>query len=520
MAITTRSSERLVSNVMWSWVGVAVQLLPGFIVTPYLIIKLGSERYGIWALVFSVVGNFALVDLGFRSAAVRYTAHFQALGESHKINELVNTLLAYFTAMAGVLTLLTLAIWQQADRLFHFKVPPNHHYEFSWLVLLTGLNFAAGIIGGAFTGSVEGFHRFDISNRIFIYCFGARSVGWFVLLYLGYGLIPLGAWSLFINLMLIVMYGWKLYRIFPALRISPRYISKGMFRETFSYGIHTFLSGLATRGLSESSPWLIGIFRNLAEVAYYNFPLRLLQYGADAVLRVGAVLTPKTAELAARSEIKQVANVAVHANRYCLILFLPLTIFLGVHGHELFLRWVKQPDMATASAPLLPAMLIAYTVSQAAQFCSSSVLFGLGAQRGYAIALVLELILSVAGTVLVLPRYGILGTAIVTSALMVIFRGTVTPWLLCRRLQISFFTFMWRIFAKPILVSLPVWAVLFGLREAGITGHSLVNLLLVAFFTGVSYYTACYFTCISPEHKLLVRSWFAPKLRAFRVGAS
>jgi O-antigen/teichoic acid export membrane protein len=345
-------------------------------------------------------------------------------------------------------------------------------------------------------------------------------VGWFVLLYLGHGLIALGAWALFTNAALIVMYGWELYKIFPALRLSPRYISRSMFRTTFSYGIHTFVAGLATRGLSESSPVLIGMFRTMADVAFYNFPLRLLQYGTDAVLRVGAVITPRTAELAARREHKEVAGLAVFSNRYCLILFMPLTLFLGVHGRELLLLWLRQADMAAASAPLLPALLIAYTASQAAQFCSSSILFGLGAQRGYAIALILELVVNVGGTLLVLPRYGILGTAIVTSAAMLLFRGIVTPWLLCKHLEISFLTFMWRIFAKPVLVSIPIWGALFALRSAGITGHSIVNLLLVALFTGVSYYTACFFTCIAPEHKLLVRSWFGPKLRAFRVGAS
>src|SRR5215471_20378385 len=91
-APASRPAERFVSNVIWSWIGVAVQLLPGFVVTPYLIIKLGAERYGIWSTVFSLVGYYALVDLGFRSAAVRYAAHYRALGETENINELVNTL--------------------------------------------------------------------------------------------------------------------------------------------------------------------------------------------------------------------------------------------------------------------------------------------------------------------------------------------------------------------------------------------------------------------------------------------
>lgn len=130
--------ERFVSNVLWSWVGVAVQLLPGLVITPYLIFKLGSERYGIWSLAFALVGYYALVDLGFRSAAVRYAAHFRALGETENINELVNTLFLYFSTVAIALIGVTVLVWQKADRLFH--VPPSIMTSFRgwycWRVLI------------------------------------------------------------------------------------------------------------------------------------------------------------------------------------------------------------------------------------------------------------------------------------------------------------------------------------------------------------------------------------------------
>jgi len=501
--------ERFVSNVLWSWIGVAMQLLPGLVVTPYLIFKLGSERYGIWSLAFALVGYYALVDLGFRSAAVRYTAHFRALGETENINELVNTLFLYFSTVAIALIGVTLLVWQKADRLFH--VPPQHHDEFAWLVLLAGINLSAGIVGGVFTGCVEGFHRFDVSNRISIVAFGARSVGWFALLATGYGLIALGVWALVTNVALILIYGWAFYRMFPTLRLSPRRASMRMFRRTARYGIQTFFAGLAVRTMEQVTPLLIGHYRSVADVGYYSFSLRLLQYGTDAVSRVGVVATPQSADMAARHELGQIGRLAIFANRYCLILFMPIAIFLGMFGYELLAVWLRRTDFADNSAPLLLPMLVGFTLAQAAQFCSASILFGLGAQRGYAITLVAELAVNIVATILVLRPYGIMGAAVVTSLLMLIARGIVTPWLLCQHLQFSFWQYMFRILAKPILVSAPLWAVLIALRHAGITGRSVPELALLGIGISALYFAGCYFTCVAPEHRQLLRNWLKKK---------
>jgi O-antigen/teichoic acid export membrane protein len=61
---------------------------------------LGDERYGIWALVFSLVDYYALVDFGFRSAVVKYVAHFRATGEMNRLETLISTGLAYFSLAA------------------------------------------------------------------------------------------------------------------------------------------------------------------------------------------------------------------------------------------------------------------------------------------------------------------------------------------------------------------------------------------------------------------------------------
>jgi len=500
-----KPAERFVSNVIWSWFGVAVQLLPGLVVTPYMIFKLGAEQYGIWSLVFSLVGYYALVDLGFRSAAVRYAAYFSALNDTEKINELVNTLLLYFSTVGLALVGFTIVIWQKADRFF--QVRPAYHQEFAWLVLLAGINLSIGVVGGIFTGCVEGFHRFDVSNRIFILTFGARSVGWFALLACGRGLVEMGAWALLTNLALIMMYGRAFHRMFPALRLSPTQATMPMFRLTAAYGLHTFLAGIATRAMEQITPVLIGHYRSMTELGYYNFPLRLLQYGTDAVSRVGLVATPKSADMAARQELEQIGSLAIFAGRYCLVLFMPITLFLGTYGRELLAVWLRQADITANSAPLFPVMLVGFTLAPAAQFCSASVLFGLAAQRGYAHTLIMELAANVVTTIWVLPRYGIMGVAVVTSGLMLISRGFITPWLLCKHLHIAFGGYMLRVLAAPLLTSVPLWPALIGLRRVGITGNNASQLIVLGIAITAIYLIASYFTCVAPEHKRLLRGW-------------
>ncbi len=94
-------------NVLWSWLGVAVTIASGIFLSPYLIRKLGDEGYGVWVLVFGLIENYWLFDLGFRSATVKYSAHYRATGEVAKINEVINTLM----------------IRQSAPRMEYFSFP-------------------------------------------------------------------------------------------------------------------------------------------------------------------------------------------------------------------------------------------------------------------------------------------------------------------------------------------------------------------------------------------------------------
>ncbi|HPS02833.1 MAG TPA: hypothetical protein PLA90_14940, partial [Candidatus Sumerlaeota bacterium] len=62
----------LLINACSNWASLAVNVLVGFILTPFIIRHVGKGGYGILTLVWSVIGYYGLVNLGVRSAIMRY----------------------------------------------------------------------------------------------------------------------------------------------------------------------------------------------------------------------------------------------------------------------------------------------------------------------------------------------------------------------------------------------------------------------------------------------------------------
>ena len=46
----------------------AASLLVGFVVTPFLVQRLGQSTYGLWIVISSLTGYFAVLDLGIGSS--------------------------------------------------------------------------------------------------------------------------------------------------------------------------------------------------------------------------------------------------------------------------------------------------------------------------------------------------------------------------------------------------------------------------------------------------------------------
>jgi O-antigen/teichoic acid export membrane protein len=463
-------------------------------------------------LVFGLIDNYWLFDLGLRSATVKYTAHYRATGEWHKINELLNTGMVYFSAVAVLLLFAAVYLARHVESFF--RVSPGFRPAFAFLVVLTGASWAIGMVFNVFNACLEGFQYFDLSSRIWISSTVVRVVGMAVLLWLGYGLYALGILVVVSQFLGYALSFAAVRRVFPAHRFAPRMAKYSSFKLMAGYGIHTMTGAVAGQLLNQSAPLLIGHFLNASFVAFFNVPVRLLQYTADAVDRVGLITSSNAAELTAHGDTDAISRLGIFVNRYCLTLFLPAAVFLLFYGRQVIAAWIRKPDFVALSAPLLPALVLGTTFAIAAQVNSSSILYGLARHGGYARGLLAEGIALGVSLYFIVPRFGIGGAAWTVSALMIADRGLFTPWLLCRHLKFSFAVYMRSIYVRPMLTAVPAAALAFWLRSGVLPGNSLIQVLAAASAVAAVHFALAYFTCLEPQHRAVLWS------RILRRGAA
>jgi len=497
-------SEKFVRSVVWNWAGVSISLITGFLLSPYLFRRLGPEGYGIWALCFSLVEYYWLLDLGVRSATAKFVAHYWTTREPIQVSGVMSTAVTYSCLIAIVMLGLVALTASRIEGFFHISV--QYRESFRVLLMLISLSWCLGLVFNLFSAALEAVQRFDISNRITIITTGTRAALWFTLLYRGYGIIALGIATLTNYCFMYALNYYYFRKILPDCRVSFRYAGLAMLKKMWSYGIHTFVQTISMMGLNQGPPILIGHFLPTEFVGFYNLPVRLLQYTVEFIGRIGVVTNVNAAALAAREETGPLAKLAEYANRYCLAIFLPLAILLGIYGGQFFVLWIGAAGAGQA-APLLPILLIGYLFAVVAQFSSSMLLLGLGKHQRYAKGLFVEALLVVAALWVAIPRWGILGAAWICSTLMILNRGLFAPWLVAKTLSIGFGHYMGTIYLRPLAAAIPVVAVAYLAHTTILPGANWPQILAAGALIAVLYYALAYLICLDGEHRSMLRAW-------------
>lgn len=495
-----RPAETFLTNVLWSWTGVATNLALGLLLSPYMIRTLGNEAYGLWALVFSLVEYFWVLDAGLRSAVVNFIARDLELGKPESIRATMTTAFAVYTAVCVIALGGTglLAMWSPG----WFQISAEMKGNFRILVLLVGTAWALSCLALPWRAALEAHLLFSVTNRIWISSQFLRVAGSFAVLMAGYGLAALGVVSLVCQILIAIASVVAFRRAQPLLTLSRSLATKSRLREMAGYGAHTLLSSVGQMGIKQSQPVLIGTHFPAEFIGYFAIPSRLMEYLVDAISRVGIIANPNAAAMAARGEFAAIARQGILLNRYCFALFTPAAIFLLVFGEALLQAWV--PTFVPYSAPLLLPLVLGTAWAVAGQYVSASLLFGLSRHAVWAWLSLGEALVLVPALTWTLPRYGLVGAAWVSAAAMVLFRGLAIPWYLCRVLDFPLSRFLFSVYTWPLLTALPVWAAAQAWRKASGWGTGLVELILAAAVVAAVYLGMAFFTSIEPAHRQML----------------
>lgn len=351
----------------WGW-GVLVTLF----LTPYIISRIGIEKFGIWAIVGVVTGYFGLLDFGIGTSFIKYISEYYAKKDYARINQVVNTGFIFYSVFATAIIIL--AFFSMDFLLVAFKIPSYLYDEAFFVFFLGTILFCLSNVLVVFKSMQGGLQRMDITNKVAIALSLPLVLGTIFFLEHGYGLRGLMVNSAIIILLKGATNTIIAYRILPQLKFGLSLFDKDIFKRLFSFGYKLQISHFANLVSFQTDKLLITYFLGVGLVTFYQLGSLILQKVRRIPLLLISALIPAVSELDAREGKGPLIELFLRGSKYLIMISTPLLFFIVINASLIMLAWMGPGyEKATLTIRILALGYFAATVTGVASSITAGV---------------------------------------------------------------------------------------------------------------------------------------------------
>jgi len=406
-----------------SWSSLGINILIGFFLTPFIIKHLGKTGYSIWILIVSFVGCYSLLSVGITSAITRFAARYIGQGDDKGLDETASTAMAFF-GFVGALTIVVAFFLAEPLAVF-FEVSPEHFNEFRYAIWILGLATGLGCLKSVLGAIIIAHERFVAINFAEILHTLLRAFLIVTMLRRGKGLVGVAAADL-----IATTFGlgtnFLIFRFFtPVVRISFGVVNWRVLRMLLSYGSIAMIITIAEIMRFNLDNSVIGKMGGLPIVGVYGVAALLIRYMKRLVVAGMSIVNPRFAKLDAEGNQTELRQIFLRSLFVSTFLSCFVTMFAFIFGGRFIIFWVGKDFVG--AIPVVWILATAYAIDLS-QCTGIGLMYALNKHRCYAVMVVIEGVVNLAISILLFPRYGILGVAL----------GTAIPMCLVKFVQVFY----------------------------------------------------------------------------------
>ncbi|MBN1867620.1 oligosaccharide flippase family protein [Candidatus Sumerlaeota bacterium] len=399
-----------------------ITLAVGLVLTPYLLARLGAERFGVWALLTFVTGLIGLLDFSFRTSFVKYLAETHARDDREGERAILGTgLIAYGLFALGLAPILFFA----SDPLLALlAVPVGLRPAARACYLIGAAGYLLSNVLAVFPAWCDSRQRMDLTNATGVAALFVSAGATVGLVESGLGLVG-AALGQFLGIALFHVACIPIcQRRFGPLGLSVGSIRGVWFRRLFLFGFKLHVSSMCWIVNRQFDKFLLARWAGLPLVGSYELALRIAGNAGTLQPSLAAALVPASSRLTAEDDLARLRRLYREATRYlCLAGIPPFALIMAFH-RDAMIAWIGRPDAwASAFLILLAVGYMVNSLSNGMAFvCQGIERPGLQAEQS-ALQLVANVLLSV-----ILFRYmGPCGAALGTT-LALVFGAAYFAW--------------------------------------------------------------------------------------------
>lgn len=400
------SGSLLARNTLINLIGQIAPLLVAVFTIPFVVRGLGTDRFGLLAIAWVVLGYFNLFDLGLGRATTKYVAEAFGKGGEDQVPAIIWTAVSVQAAM-GLLG--TIVLWAITDLLVDevLNIPAELLEEARLTFHLLSLSIPIILTSSSFSGALEAAQRFDLLNAVRI----PTSILTYLLpllgLSLGLGLPGIVALILLARSGALFALVAMNLQVFPGLREYSA--SSTLLSSLFAYGGWITVSSLVGPILVYLDRFLIGSLLTVSALAYYTAPY-------EAVTRlwvISASLTmtvfPAFSTLVGRRDEKRLGSLLSRSVKYILLATGPVAVVISLFAGEILQIWLGA-DFARESTAVVQILAFGVLINSLGQ-TPFAFLQGVGRPDIPAKFHLIELPIYIALAWILVSRFGIVGAA-------------------------------------------------------------------------------------------------------------
>jgi O-antigen/teichoic acid export membrane protein len=417
------SASWITRSVLSNWFGLAANLVISFFMAPFIVHKLGNSAYGLWALMLQLTGYMGVVDVGLRSALVRFVSRHRAQNDQDGLNELMSSTLQLYSGFA--LLCLLVGSFLAFFALPHLHVPPGLLLQARNTLLIASVILASDFVFATFQGSLAGLSRWDLRNLISTGVLILRAGLTFAMLSRGHGLVTLALVQLLASLTGHVFEVYFVRRLLPGLRFSWGHLQKKVLRPIFSHSAYSMLIGLGVGINYEVDSIVIAAFLPVQEITFYVIGFNLIKYLRDLINASSMIVAPLASHLDAQGHSHGVSQLLKRGSKYTLLLSYLGCAGLLCLGPDFIRLWMGD-EYAVRSGKVVIILTLGLFFSLTENI-GGHLLFGLGKHRLNVWCTLGEAALNLAASIFLVRHYGIYGVAAGTGLAALVVRGWFFP---------------------------------------------------------------------------------------------
>ena len=397
----------LARNTVWNLIGYGAPLVVAIFAIPVLIKELGTDRFGVLALAWVVIGYFSLFDLGLGRALTQLVSKKLGAGQDQEVPALIWTALFLMSllGLAGTVIMGLFSPWLIHEVL---NVPDALQSETLYSFYLLSASVPVIISTAGMQGILKAYQRFGLINAVRIPLGVFIFAGPLLVLPFSQSLLPLVS---ILVVGLLITWGVHLplcFRIIPALRHGIA-IKRALVGPLFRFGSWMTVTNIVGPLMVYLDRFLIAALASMTAVAYYTTPYEVVtKIGIIPAALVG-VLFPAFSSSFVHSR-SYTARLFSQGVRFIFLGMFPVTLFIVTFANEGIDFWLGA-EFAQNSGCVLQWLAAGVFINSLAQV-AFAMIQGAGRPDLTAKLHLLELPFYLLGVYWLINTHGIKGAAI------------------------------------------------------------------------------------------------------------